>query len=282
VKRIALAIVLASAGAGCALIHARHEQSTEPFYRKYLVAGNALDDRIVEQERRVDAQPDSADLRNDFGNLLAERRFAEDAQRQYETALELDRSHFLAAYNLGLFWETEGKPSRAMRAYRKSIARKPGFPHSHFRLGRLYERRGWNRAAVEEYAKALRLDPQMRNPRVNPLIVDTRLLDRVSLGNYPREIASAAMNSDQAWAEEPRFRRMPIDQPLSSSDVGDLPEPEPVDSIVTPPAQRAAPVPMPLRPGQTRPQQSLPPGAPPLLPAGAPPPPPPPAPTPTP
>jgi hypothetical protein len=124
-KRIALSVVIVAAvvAGGCGLIHAKREKSAEPFYRKYLVAGNTLDDQIREQERRVEAQPESADLRNDFANLLAERRFVEDAQRQYETALELDRSHFLAAYNLGLLLEAAGKPNRAISAYRKTISR---------------------------------------------------------------------------------------------------------------------------------------------------------------
>jgi tetratricopeptide (TPR) repeat protein len=274
-KKIAVVIVAAFVAGGCAWIHAKREKSSEPFYRKYLVAGNPVDERILEQERRVEARPDSADLRNDFGNLLAERGFVEDAQRQYEKALELDKSHFLAAYNLGLLWESAGKPRRAISAYHRSISRKPGFPPSHFHLGRLYEQRGWDGLAVKEYAKALRIDPQMRDPRVNPLIVDTRLLDRVSLENYPRDIASAAMIVDQAWADERRFRRLPTDRPLSSTEVEDSSAPEPVDATVTaPPAASPAPARIPLQPGQTRPQQGLPPGTPPLMPAGAPPPPP--------
>lgn len=271
---IVMVVVVTAGVVGCGWIHARREKSAEPFYRKYLVAGNPLDDQIVEQEQRVEAQPDSADLRNDFGNLLAERGFIEDAVRQYEKAIELDESHFLAAYNLGLLWEAAGKPNRAISAYRKSISRKPGFPSSHFHLGRLYERRGWDELAVKEYAKALRIDREMRDPRVNPLIVDTRLLDRVSLENYPRDIASAAMTVDQAWADAERFRQLPTDRPLSSSEVEDAPAPEPVDATVAaPPPASAPPVRIPLQPGQTRPQQGLPPGTPPLMPAGAPPPP---------
>lgn len=274
-KRIPLALVAvaAAATAGC-FLHLKHrEKSTEPFYRKYLVAGNELDDKIVDQERRVEAEPGAADLRNDFGNLLAERRFVEDARLQYEKALELDSTNFLAAYNLGLLWEAEARPSKAIWAYRKSTSRKPGFPQSHFRLGRLYEQRGWDRLAIKEYAKALRLDPQMRDPRTNSLIVDTRLLDRISLENYPRDIAVASMNSDRVFADEGRFRRVPVDRPLSSSEVGDLPEPEPVDATVTAPKRPGVPKSLPLQPGQTRPQQGLPPGTPPLMPAGAPPPP---------
>jgi tetratricopeptide (TPR) repeat protein len=280
-KVFVLGIILAAVGtAGCTWIalklhHKKQPYEAEPFYRKYLVAGTKLDDQILEEERRVQAQPDDPDLRNDFGNLLAQRRFAEDARNQYERALDLDDSYFLAAYNLGILWESEGKFSKAVSAYRESISRKPGFPPSHFRLARLYEHRGWDGLAVKEYAKSFRLDPQMRDPRHNPLIVDTRLLERASLVNYERDIAVAAMNTDQKFADEERFREVPVDRPLSTSDIEDSPSPEPVDATVTAPVTPKAPVSLPVRPGQTRPQggSGLPPGTPPVIPAGAPPPP---------
>ncbi len=260
-KKKTLASILVAAAVAVTAALAADQKNGEPFYRKYLVAGNPLDERILEEERRVNAEPDSADRRNDFGNLLAARRFVEDARVQYERALELDSSHFLAAYNLGLLWETEGKPARAVSAYRKSISRKPGFPQSHFRLGRLYEKRGWEGRAVREYAKAFRLDPEMRDPRTNPFVIDSRLIDRASLENYPRDLAVASMGSDQNYADAWRFRSAPIDRPLSTDDIEDRSAPEPVDSRVTAPA--AGPVSLPLSPGQTRPQQAMPPGAPP-------------------
>lgn len=265
-KKIAIfALIAGAASIGCALVHGRSDEPAEPFYRKYLVVGNPLDDSIVEMERRVESHPDSADLRNDFGNLLAERRFYEDAARQYEKAIDLDESHFLAAYNLGLLWEAAGKPNLAISAYRKSIARKPGFPSSHFHLGRLYEHRGWESRAVKEYAKALRIDPGMRDPRVNPLVVDSRLLDLASLENYRRDIAVAALAADQAWAENGGSRRLPTDRPLSSSEIEDPAEPEPIDAEVTAPLPPGQPGRIDLGAGQTRPQ-ALPPGAPPLPP----------------
>lgn len=273
-KRVALSLALTAVaialGAGLVLAD---DETGEPFYRKYLAPGNELDDRILDQERRVAEDPNSADLRNDLGNLLASRRFAEDARMQYEKAIELDKSHYLAAYNLGILWETEGKPWKAIGAYRKSISRKPGFPQSHFRLGRLYEQRGWEKLAVREYAKALRIDPQMRDPRVNPLVADIRLLDRASLENYPRDLAAASVDADQTYADRLRFRKIPTDRPLASDEVGDAPAPEPVDATVAPPPGPRVPVSLPPRPGETRPQQSqplppgtLPPGPPPLPP----------------
>jgi tetratricopeptide (TPR) repeat protein len=264
----ALAIVIGLLGVtALASAGAKKEKGSEtPFYRKYLVAGDPLDDRILEQERLVAAEPESAALRNDFGNLLAERRFPEQAREQYEKALELDREEFLAAYNLGLLYEAEGKTVRAIAAYKKSIARKPGFPHSHFRLGRLYEKRGWEKPAVSQYSKALRLDPGMRDPKINPLIIDSRLVDRASLVNYDRDLAAASLAGSQAYGNGQPARRPPVDQPIWSDEVEDPATPEPVSG-----APSAPPISVP----QTSPPRVAPPAAPPpMVEPEAPPPPP--------
>lgn len=216
----------------------KEKKSQEPFYRRYLVAGNPLDEKILAQEKRVDADPNSADLRNDFGNLLAARRFPRDARTQYEMAMKLDSHHFLAPYNLGLLYETQGEIGRAISAYEKSVDRNRGFPPARFRLGRLYEKRGSQSRAIAQYARALQIDPGMRDPKRNPLVVDTRLLDRVSLENYPRDMASAAMVSDAAFANQALTRRLPLDRTLSSEDL----QPAPADSSVAAPPGRPTPV----------------------------------------
>ncbi len=214
----------------------------EPFYRKYLVPGNSLDDKILAQEKRVEADPNSADLRNDFGNLLAARRFPKEAREQYEIAMKLDKNHFLAPYNLGLLYEEEGEIGKAISAYEKSIDRNRGFPPSRFRLGRLYERRGQDGNAVAQYARALQIDPGMRDPKRNPLIVDTRLLDRVSLENYPRDMAVAAMASDAAYSNPSMTRKLPLDRTLSSEDLSPAPTPAPAAAPGAAPPARPTPV----------------------------------------
>jgi tetratricopeptide repeat protein len=222
-------IRLASAAWGIAVLAAatalgqtessKNAKTSDPFYRKYLVAGNPLDDQILSMEQKVDANPEDATLRNDFGNLLALRHFPKEAAEQYEMAAKLDKTNFIADYNLGILRETEGKTSDAISAYKKSIARKPGFPQSRFRLGRLYEQNGNLDAAVEQYAKALRIDPSMRNPRRNPLVIDSQLMYRVTLTNYERDVATVTLDRDVSFIEEPAFRRAPVDHPLSTEDV---------------------------------------------------------------
>jgi hypothetical protein len=197
-----------------------------PFYRQYLVPGDPLDDKIVAMERRVDASPDDARLRNDFGNLLAARRFPEQAAEQYEIAMKLDKKNFISAYNLGLLRETEGKISKAISAYKKSISRKPGFPHSHFHLGLLYEHTNQPQDAVVEYAKAFWIDRSMRDPRRNPLVIDSTLIYQASLLNYRRDLAEISMHDEDVYFEESLFRRAPVDRPLSSQEAMGEEEPE--------------------------------------------------------
>ena len=195
----------------------------EPFYRKYLAAGNPLDQKILAQEKRVAENPDSADLRNDFGNLLAARRFPKEAREQYETAMKLDKHHFLAPYNLGLLYETQGEFGKAISAYRKSVDRNRGFPPSRFRLGRLYEKQGSDQKAIEEYARALQIDPGMRDIRRNPLIADTRLLAQISLANYPRDLATASLGTEAAYVDTSLVKPLPLDRSLSSEDLKPAP-----------------------------------------------------------
>lgn len=228
------AILLAVAGilaSGFAFARADKKPTPEPFYRKYLVPGDPLDDKIVEQEKRVEASPNDASLRNDFGNLLAERRFAAEAAEQYEIAIKLDPKNFISAYNLGLVRETEGKISAAISAYEKSIKRKPGFPQSRFRLGRLYEQTERPESAVHEYSAALWIDPGMRDPKRNPLVVDCELIYLASLQNYHRDVAVASMADSHVYFDTDRFRKLPTTRAISSkeAEVGEEEAPPPRD-----------------------------------------------------
>ena len=218
-RRWLLPIVLAVAGVAAVAASDSKTSPPEPFYRKYLVPGSPLDDKIIEQEKRVEAQPDDASLRNDLGNLLAERRFPNEAAEQYEIALKLDKKNFVSAYNLGLVRETQGRTHDAIAAYQKSIKRKPGFPQSRFRLGRLYEHTNQPQSAVKEYAEALWIDPNMRDPKRNPLIVDCELIYLAALANYRQSIAVAAMGDSNVYFDTDRFRKLPTNRAIGSKEI---------------------------------------------------------------
>jgi hypothetical protein len=250
-----------------AFARADKKPTPEPFYKKYLVAGDPLDDKIVEQEKRVAASPDDASLHNDLGNLLAQRRFPKEAAEQYEIAMKLDPKNFISAYNLGLVRETEGKISSAISAYQHSIKRKPGFPQSRFRLGRLYEQTNQASSAVHEYSAALWIDPGMRDPKRNPLVIDCQLIYLASLANYHQDVAVASMVDAHVYFDTDRFRKLPTTRAISSKEAEGneeetAPPPRDVGSPTTAPgATRAG---EPARGGvNARPAsgQALPPGA---------------------
>jgi Tetratricopeptide repeat len=165
--------------------------------------------------------------------------------------MKLDKENFMAPYNLGILEESEGRVSVAISAYEKSVDRNRGFPPARFRLGRLLEKRGKTHEAIAQYSRALEIDPEMREVRRNPLVADTRLLDRVSVAIYHKDVARVAIKTDTAFADE-SFRRVPVDRPIYASDLVDPPEPEPVDSTRAPATR--APVGIPPGVRQTRPQ----------------------------
>ena len=189
------------------------------FYAPYLSDSDALDRAILDLTARLRTQPSDAGLRNDLGNLLARRGFAKEAADQYQKAAKLDHAFFLADYNEGLLWEKEGKSSAAIKAYERSIKRKPGFPLSRFHLGFQLEREGRNEDAVLEYAKALRIDPSLRWPARNPLVVQTRLLYRASLQNYERDLAGATLLTDADFADRAVWERLNPQRPVNTGEV---------------------------------------------------------------
>ncbi|MEO8430160.1 MAG: tetratricopeptide repeat protein [Acidobacteriota bacterium] len=250
---IAAATISPAAGAA----ERKDKAPEEPFYRRFLAPGNPLDDRILEQEKKVEADPGSPALHNDFGNLLAARRFPREAREQYEIAMKLDPKSSLAPYNLGLLAETEGQTGRAIRAYERSVDRNRGFPAARFRLGRLYEKRGRMSDAIEQYARALQIDPSMRDVRRNPLVADTQLLARVSLVNYEKDMARASLSAQGVFADPAlaSYRRAPVDRPVWSDEVADPTAPEPVDrSRASEPRPATGPVPIAPGPREIRPQ----------------------------
>jgi len=229
---------------------------SEPFYHQFLIPGYPPDEKLLAQERLVAANPESAPLRNDFGNLLAERRFPKEARAEYKKALQLDRKFFLAAYNLGLLEETEGRVSAAISSYKEAIDRRRGFPPAHFRLGFLYEKLSRDDEAIQEYAKAIWIDNAMRDPRVNPLVVESRLMDQVSLYNYSRDLARAAMPRALGYVNVARLRPVPVDRTLDTEEVVEEAGPQTIETRKTgPPPGVRSPIPGPGRaPVMPRPQ----------------------------
>jgi hypothetical protein len=239
------------------------KRSGASFYEPYLSSGDVLDREIEDLTAKVRAHPSDAGLRNDLGNLLARRGFAKEAADQYQKAAKLDPAFYLADYNEGLLWEKEGKPSSAIKAYERSIKRKPGFPLSRFHLAFLLEKEGRNEDAVREYAKALRIDPSLRWPARNPLAVQTRLLYRASIENYPRDLAGVDVADEASFADRAVWELLHPQRPVNTADLDTdtTAEEEPAPAAGGTGAPTSTPLiggkPAPAKPADTRRQQLI-------------------------
>lgn len=171
---------------GCTLIN-QEPNYDNPFYAKYLNTGSELDGRINATLNALRENPDSAELHNELGSLLVEKGFPKDAEREFERAVDSDRRFFPAWYNLGLVRAARGDEMGARRAFRNTVDRKPGHAMALFQLGLIEEKRRNNDRAIKLYAKAFRINPALMSVRVNPRILDTKLVHLALLELYPSE-----------------------------------------------------------------------------------------------
>jgi len=98
--------------------------------------------------RAVDLDPAHAEARINLGRLLQERGRFDEAERQYRAALASAPEDPTAAFNLGTVLEDLGRTGEAIGAYRQAIAADPRCTDAHYNLARLYERTGQLAAAL--------------------------------------------------------------------------------------------------------------------------------------
>ena len=235
-NRLIAIAVAAIALSGCSLID-KQPNYDNPFYAKYLDTGSELDGRINETLDALRQNPDSPALHNELGSLLVQKSFPKDAEREFERAINSDRTFYPAWYNLGLVRAAAGDEIGARRAFRNAVAHKPGHAQALFQLGLIEEKRRNIDRAVALYAKAFRIEPSLLAVRVNPRIVDSKLVHRAMLELYSTEHERRSMTfqgTPSGWTE----RQDPV-----------APSPESIpEKIVTPappatdPAQQPAPV----------------------------------------
>lgn len=151
-----------------------------------------LAEAIAAQQRLIDESPSNAGLYNDLGNLLfldGQTRAAEEA---YETSLELDPELVSTRYNLALLLQQTDRPRRAEREYRKVLKAEPQHAWAHYQSGVLLARRGKRSAAIQSFARSMRLDARITDPAFNPHIVENTLASSAVLRAYG-DLSSAAL-----------------------------------------------------------------------------------------
>jgi tetratricopeptide (TPR) repeat protein len=173
---------------GCTAFH-RH--SGNPYQKRlfiesYLDPANPLDAQIQRTLNDLRANPRSASLHNELGQLLRQKGFPKDAELEFERAVNADRRFYPAWYNLGLLRDARGDYAGARFAFRRAVSYKKGHAAALFQLGLMEEKRQNNDAAIEYYAKAYSINHALLDVRVNPRILDSHLTDLALLRIYPR------------------------------------------------------------------------------------------------
>jgi tetratricopeptide (TPR) repeat protein len=188
-KRLLL-IAAACVLAACSAFQSHHNDNpyVKPlFVSRYLNPSNPQDQQIQRTIDALRANPRSPVLHNELGTELADKGFPKDAEKEFERAVDADSRYFPAWYNLGLLRAGRSDYPGAHHAFQRAIHYKPGHAAALFQLGLLEEKRGNIDLAVEEYAKAFRINHALLDVRVNPRILDTNLVHLALIKAYPRE-----------------------------------------------------------------------------------------------
>lgn len=230
-RRLFIAAAAAIALFGCRTVHdIAHPADVykKPmFYEKYLNPADPYDAQIERTLNAVRANPKSASLHNELGQLLRAKGFPKDAEAEFERAVDADSSFYPAWYNLGLVREARGNDIGARYAFNRAVHYKPGHAAALFQLGLLEEQRKNTDAAVDYYVKAIGINHALLDVRVNPRILDSKLIDIALLRLYPIEHARESM----------RFQATPetsYAQPAPSEPTA--PSPQPSAKQIVPPA----------------------------------------------
>jgi len=213
------------------------------FIEQFLDARNPLDAQILNTIAALRDNPRSAPLHNQMGQLLREKGFPKDAEVEFERAVNADPTLFSAWYNLGLVRQARGDYPGALFAYRRTLHYRKGHSAALFQLGLMEEQRQNTEAAIDDYAKAFSINRSLLDVRVNPRILDSKLIDLALLRLYPIEHAK----------ESTQFEPTPGDYVQRNLPEQAAPSPQAPATAIVPPA---APV--------TNPAQQTPPPKPPL------------------
>jgi Flp pilus assembly protein TadD len=120
---------------------------------------------VGEMRAAVGLAPDSADARNELGNLLAGGGNLDGAIDQYREAIRLDPGLTMARANLGMTLLDAGRAAEARDCLIEAISQAPHKPTYHLTLGLAWRALGDQSAAAASLARAVELDPQLAAAR---------------------------------------------------------------------------------------------------------------------
>ena len=204
--------------------------------------------RAIETQRRLSAErPEDPAVYNDLGNLYLMAEQPADAEAAYRRAIELDPDKVSALFNLALLQQQSGELRDALRLLKRVTELQPNHAWAHYQTGTLYEHWEQEGNAIESYARAFSLDPQLAFKEVNPHIVENSLVTEAMLRAYSD--GSRQPQAPKAYDEPGRIAKMLVPLPAPAAPGDTAPEDE-VATQPAPGAQRPGAAGGTARPGQ--------------------------------
>ena len=250
-KRLTILAVAALTLAGCAAIRdaqnhfSKKNPYDNPFYMKYLNPSVPLDAQIQQTVTALRAQPRNAALHNQLGQLLLVKGFPKDAEVEFERSVDADRRFYPGWYNLGLIRAANDNYTGARYAFNRAVEYKPGHSAALFQLGLMEEKAHHIPEAVDYYAKAFSINRQLLDVRVNPRIVDSKLVDLALIKMYPGTQAKQSMSFQPTGNYVQRNLEAVSTQPAPQDIITPVPPATDPSRQVPPPAPGQTPLPQP-------------------------------------
>lgn len=139
---------------------------------------------LRKQQRLIANSPRDAALWNDLGNLLMLGDRTAAAEEAYLRGLEIDPELTTARYNLALLYQQTHRLSRSKRELNRILKDHPDHAWARYYLGVAHTETGQRKAAIRQFALAIRLEPDLTDPSYNPHVIDNDLLADAALRAY--------------------------------------------------------------------------------------------------
>jgi tetratricopeptide (TPR) repeat protein len=139
---------------------------------------------------------------NKRGELLADTGQDEEALRDFEQSVEMDKTAWRALHNRGVSYASRGQYAEATADFAEVIRLKPNFPTVWFNRAELRSQTGEFSAAIEDYDQTLKLDA------TDPAVYIGRGHARYLLGQHELSLTdfNRALQLDKNRAEAYLFR----------------------------------------------------------------------------
>jgi eukaryotic-like serine/threonine-protein kinase len=111
----------------------------------------------AEYQRAIELDPASGDAYRRLGQVLERNNRLDDALAQYKRAVEVDPNYFKVYQDLGAYYSVRGDDREAVRQYQKSVQLAPDEPDPHRVLGMAYTNLGRYAEAERELRIAVGL-----------------------------------------------------------------------------------------------------------------------------